>query len=361
MIAILGVMIDIPITRRATPRTRPGRRPLGLALQGGGAHGAFTWGVLDRLLEADRHDIQAITGTSAGAVNAVALASGLVSGGADGARDTLAAVWSDVGSQYPMDLMLTGSDDRPSLNLLAKAALSMSMTLSPTQLNPWGLDPLRTILARHIDIERLRSDRSAPAIHLAATHATTGRLRMFTNDDLTLDSVLASACLPSLQQPVQIDGEPYWDGGYCANPPLQPLVADGRRDALLVLIVPTSHAGTPARKSEIAAREEEFAFTTAFLRECEILATATERARQAKWPFMGDLERSLRRMRWHLIDAAPHIAALDPQTRVITHLPFLKSLRDAGRSHAGTWLGEYGNLIGVRSTADLHELRSLAA
>lgn len=336
------------------------RRPLGLALQGGGSHGAFTWGVLDRLLEADCFDIEAVTGTSAGAVNAVALAGGLAAGGTDGARDTLAAVWGEVGSQLPMDLMLTGSDERPGLNLAAKAALSMSLMMSPSQLNPMGIDPLRAILTKHIDVERLRTDRSAPAVHLAATDAGNGRLRLFTNDDLSIDAILASACLPSVHSSVEIDGRPYWDGGYSANPPLQPLIADGRRDALLVLIVPTDREGIPQRRADIKAREDEFAFTTAFLRECEMLASATDRARTSRWPFRGDLEKSLRRMRWHLIDAGPRIATLDPQTRVITHLPFLKSLRDSGREYAGDWLASSGTCVGVRSTIDLRDFTAAA-
>ena len=169
-------MLDKPISSNgAVHRGRPDRRPLSLALQGGGSHGAFTWGVLDRLLEADRYRIDAITGTSAGSVNAVALAHGLTVGDADTARDTLAQVWESV--SMPMDLMLTGSDQRPSLNLLAKVGLSMTMAMSPGQFNPLGLDPLRTILTRHLDIERLRTDPAAPALYLAATNADTAARR----------------------------------------------------------------------------------------------------------------------------------------------------------------------------------------
>ena len=350
-------MLDKPISSNgAVHRGRPDRRPLSLALQGGGSHGAFTWGVLDRLLEADRYRIDAITGTSAGSVNAVALAHGLTVGDADTARDTPAQVWESV--SMPMDLMLTGSDQRPSLNLLAKVGLSMTIAMSPGQFNPLGLDPLRTILTRHLDIERLRTDPAAPALYLAATNADTGRPRIFTNADLTIDAVLASACLPSVHEPVEIDGERYWDGGYSANPPLQPLLTAGPHDALIVLIVPTRHAGTPVRPAAIQARESEFAFTTAFLREAELMADATTRARRTRWPFGGELERSLRQMRWHLIDAEEYIATLDPQTRVVTHLPFLRSLRDAGRDHATDWLSTGGTHVGDASTIDLRTLQA---
>lgn len=357
----MDVVIGLPSTPKRVRRRHGDRAPLGLALQGGGSHGAFTWGVLDRLLEADRFDLEAVTGTSAGAVNAVALASGLVTGGPDAARDTLAAVWRDVGADSPLDLMITGSPEQPSLSFVAKTALSLSLAVSPAQRNPLGLDPLRDILTRHIDIERLRTDRSAPAIHLAATHAVSGRLRLFTNDDLSIDAILASACLPSIQEPVVIDGESFWDGGYRANPPLQQLIADGRRDALLVLLVPTRVGEPPQRPADVRARADEFAFTAGFVRESEMLAAATERARQAQWPSMGDLERSLRRMRWHLIDGGAHLATLDPQTRVITYLPFLTSLRDAGREHTELWLDACADDVGRRSTADLAGLSSLVA
>lgn len=333
---------------------------MSLALQGGGAHGAFTWGVLDRLLEADRYEFPAVTGTSAGAVNAIALAHGLLVGGADGARDTLDAVWQAVGSQAPTEFMMTGSTDRPTLTLLAKTALSMSMSMSPAQLNPLGVDPLRDILTTHIDFERLRTDPAAPRVHLAATHADSGRLRIFSNAELSVRSVLASACLPTLSKPVEIEGEPYWDGGFSANPPLQPFVADGRSDVLLVLIVPTRHEGVPERTAGIRARQQELAFTTAFLRETEMVAAATARAQASRWPFLGDLEKTLRRMRWHLIDAGPHLGMLDPQTRAIPHLPFLKSLRDTGREFTQDWLIRHGRSVGQRATADLATLSSLA-
>lgn len=332
----------------ALARPRP---PLGLALQGGGAHGAFTWGVLDHLLEHADLPLGAISGTSAGAMNAVALAQGLLDDGADGARGALARFWTAIGTRVPFDLFTTGEAARPGLVPAARFAMYWAQLLSPYQLNPLGLNPLREVLAEQIDFERLRAA-SPLRLFVAATHANSGRLRLFGNAELGIDAVLASACLPTLQQAVVIDGEPYWDGGYSANPALFPLVRCGMHDLLIVSLSPMQHAATPVSVDEIRARALEFAFNASFLREATLLAEACAEARAAWWPG-GRLERRLRRLRTHLIDAHDELASLPGETRLIAHLPFLESLRDLGRERARRWLEETGAQVGQRSSVDL--------
>ena len=198
-------------------RTRATARPLSLALQGGGAHGAFTWGVLDALLEDGRFDLCGASGTSAGAMNAVVLAHGLLVGGRDGAREALSRFWSAVGGNASLLHVGAGaSDGRPSP--MASLMLQWSGFLAPAQFNPMGYDPLRDIVEAQVDFERLRAEPGFD-LFIAATHANTGRLRLFRTAEISADAVLASACLPALYQAVEIDGEPYWDGAFAANPP----------------------------------------------------------------------------------------------------------------------------------------------
>ncbi len=233
--------------------TRPfarsfGQPSLGLALQGGGAHGAFTWGVLDALLEDGRFPISAISGTSAGAMNALALAHGQLRGGAEAARESLGDFWRAVGTQLPFEMLMIGPTDSPGLAPGMRALMHWTRLLSPYQLNPLGLNPLRDVLEAQIDFKRLRSSR-APRLFIAATHASTGRLRLFGNAELSVEAALASACLPTVHHAVMIDGEPYWDGGYSANPALFPLVRCGVADLLIVSLSPLDYGETISRSA----------------------------------------------------------------------------------------------------------------
>lgn len=333
------------------PVFAPTRHRIALALQGGGAHGAYTWGVLDRLLEADRFDIAAASGTSAGAMNAVALAHGLMTGGADGARSALQSFWTAVGTRLPFELFTLGGAERPGLAPAARAMLHWTQLLSPYQFNPLGLNPLRDVLAEQIDFERLRAA-SPIELFIAATHANSGRLRLFGNAELGVEALLASACLPTLHHAVVIDGEPYWDGGYSANPALYPLVRAGIADLLIVSLSASQHASLPVSADEIRARALEFAFNATFLREARLLAEASAEARTSWWPG-GSLERRLRRLRTHLIDAHDDLGGLPGETRLIAHLPFLERLRDLGRAGAQRWLDDAGGSVGRRSSTDL--------
>ncbi|MET0332882.1 MAG: patatin-like phospholipase family protein [Rhizobacter sp.] len=328
---------------------------LGLALQGGGAHGAFTWGVLDRLLEADRFHIDAISGTSAGAMNAIALAEGWRRGGAEGARDTLKRFWTAIGTRVPFELLTSGDVTKPGFNAAARALMHWTRMLSPYQFNPLGNNPLREVLQEQIDFDALR--RTSPmALFIAATHANTGRLRLFSEHELSVEAALASACLPTLHHAVMIDGEPYWDGGYSANPALFPLARMGVSELLVVTLLPLQHQRMPKSADEIQARALEFAFNATFLREARTLAEACAEARRSAWPFIGALERRLRRLHLHLIDAHEELGELAGETRLIAHLPFLENLRDLGRARAERWLLSHADDVGHRSSIDLAAL-----
>jgi NTE family protein len=190
-------------------------------------------------------------------------------------------------------------------------------------------------------------------LFIAATHANSGRLRLFRNRELSVDAVLASACLPTLHHAVEIDGEPYWDGGYSANPALFPLIVDGRPDDLLIVMLsPLEHADAPRSAQQIHERALEIAFNSTFLREARLLGEAQALAKRSWLPF-GLLERRLRRMRFHLIDAHDALASLRSETKLIAHLPFLERLRDAGRARAEAWLAQHAPALGRRSSIDL--------
>ena len=324
---------------------------MGLALQGGGAHGAFTWGVLDALLEQRANPIVAVSGASAGAMNALLLVHGLLEGGTEGARATLAKFWSALGHSVPWDAWGLVTGDGSQLSAPAQWMLRWAQSMSPAQANPMRMNPLRDLLARSVDFERLRSQ-TRIALHIAATHANSGRLRVFGNRELSLDAALASACLPSLHHAVEIDGEPYWDGGFSANPPVMPLLrTPGTLDVMVVMLSPWRLGDTPSSAESIRERTMEIAFNATFLGEMRLVAEATELAQHAWWP--GTFERRLKRAHWHLIDGGEHLATLPSSSKLIAHSALLQRLHDAGRARALSWLQDHGAAIGRRSTLDL--------
>ena len=331
------------------------KKIVSLALQGGGAHGAFTWGVLDRLLEERRIDIQGISGASAGAMNAVVLAHGYTVGGRKGAREALTTFWESVASTASFSVLPGEGATAATIDAEArptpafKAFLALARFVSPYQFNPFELDPLRDILEKQIDFERLRAKCSIQ-LFIATTRVTTGTLRLFRNRHLSIEVLLASACLPSIQRAVEIDGEPYWDGGLAANPPIFPLVHRcAARDIVVVILNASRHPDIPKTSDEIWHRLNEISFSSSFFTELQGLALATREAEQSLFP-VGRLERRLRHLKMHLIDAQELMSQLSTMSRLNTHPAFLEALRDEGRKRADAWLEENFALIGERSS-----------
>ncbi len=304
------------------------RVALGLALQGGGAHGAYTWGVLERLLEEPWLEPLAYSGTSAGAMNAVVCADGWLRGGSEGAREALAGFWFDVAQAAPPAWPLARG-------LQGSGWLALARVLSPYEFNPLNLDPLRAIVERRIDFARLRAA-ARPRLCIAATRVRDGRLRLFDNDELDADALLASACLPMLHHAIERDGEAYWDGGYSGNPVVQPLLDDSAcGDVLLVLLTPLERYGVPRGAQAIAARTAELAFSAAFLREMRGIAA------QRPWT------------RFHLIEPDAPLPELEHASKLEADRGFLERLRAAGHEATGRWLERHGEALGVRSSVDL--------
>jgi NTE family protein len=328
-------------------------RKINLALQGGGALGAFTWGVLDRLLEEPGLRFEAISGSSAGAMNAIALAHGLAQGGVQGARESLEAFWTAVGSAPYAGHPALGESGAQSLGVTsAKFLLGLTRFFSPYQLNPFDINPLRSIIEKLFDFERLR--RASPVrLFVGATHVPTGALRVFTGAELTAEHLLASACLPALNQAVMVQGEAYWDGGYTGNPPLYPLIYDCRgKDLLLVLVLPLMRQATPTTAERIRSRLTEIHFNTTLLRELRGLALMRRFARTS-FPIRGTLERRMLALRPHLIETDDKINQLELEKAMNTSLPFLLRMKDEGRGRAQDWLSVNRALLGRRATLDL--------
>ena len=320
-------------------RRRPER--LNLALQGGGAHGAFTWGVLARLLEAGIR-IEGISGASAGALNAVVLAAGWLRGGAAGAVQALDELWREIGRLAQLSPLRAGG-------LTQMAADFAAQYLSPYQLNPLGANPLRAVLERLVDFERLRAV-ATPRLFIAATSVATGRPRIFHNTDLSVDVVLASTCLPQLHPAITIDGEAYWDGGFSANPPLVSLVEGSRaRDLVLVQINPLRAERTPRTPLEIRNRMAEIAFGRPLAEELERLRHGARSVGPIAW--LSTRRRRLRRHRLHTIDGSAELSRLDPRTKVDPTWPLLLELRGRGWMAAETWLHRHGGAPSTGSAA----------
>src|SRR5215210_4024553 len=304
-------------------------RRLSLALQGGGSFGAFTWGVLDRLLQEEHIAFDAISGASAGAMNAVLLASGLAEGGRETARVRLERFWRKISQ--------AGSPGRlvPGGSVLSAAA---TQTLSPYQFNPFGLNPLKEILAEEVDVDAVRAKEPVRLL-LGTTRVSDGTLRIFRTDALTFDVVLASACLPHLHHAVTIDGEAYWDGGYAANPPLMPLVtATKASDVLVVQIVPSNGSELPTTSSEIDRRLNQITFSSSLQKDLEALAMMTKLSQAESEPSNSRLGRKLQRLQLHRIAAEDHGDGLSGSKFTDTDWAFLLHLRDQGRAAADTWL-----------------------
>ena len=329
-----------------------------MALQGGGSHGAFTWGVLDRLLEDERIEIEALSGASAGAMNAVALAHGLTIGGRDGARQALKDMWLSIATKAPFNFMPEDWSTPESIarqtipSPAIKTFLLLARFFSPYQINPFNLNPLRDILEGQIDFDRLRAE-SKLELFIAATQVSTGMPRLFRSKELTIDALLASACLPALHHAIEIEGENYWDGGLTANPPIRPLFYEcSARDIVVVLLHPCRRPEVPTTADDIWHRLTEISFSSAFFAELQGIALAKGVAKRGLFWF-GKLERRLRRLNMHLIDAQELMSELSVLSKLNTQAAFIGALHDEGRRRADAWLERNFRHICVRSTFTL--------
>jgi NTE family protein len=339
-------------------RPRPPPRRLNLALQGGGAHGAFTWGVLDQLLADTSLRIEGLSGSSAGAINAVVLADGWLKGGRSGARQALATLWAELGRLMPGSLVVQGRGDAIKLSPGSALLARWATQFSPAQMNPLDLNPLRRLLTQLVDFDALRA-RSPARLFVAATQANTGKLRVFGHHELTVDVLLASACLPKIHHPIEIDGEPYWDGAFSANPAVFPLIHGRRaRDLLLVLLNPLRRDTTPRTAKEIDQRISELAFSANFMREMQSLARAS-RLHDGKGGMHAEAGRSPPQRsstRVHMIDISDLASLRRTETQALAHPPFLELLRNQGQERARGWLAAHGHAVGRHSTVDVQRL-----
>lgn len=325
------------------PNTR--KIKINLALQGGGAHGAFTWGVLDQLLENAFVSFGWVSATSAGAVNAAALAYGLATGTREHARATLSKVWKAIEKSQPPDLT--------SINpFMSKALASMAGMVSPYDFNPLGIDPLRKLLSDEIDFDILRT-KSPFELLIAATDVATGRARLFRRHEMKVEVILASACLPTVHHAVEIDGRFYWDGGFSANPDLITLAGESPvEDTLIVVLNHAVRPKAPKTAAEIAAHISEITFNQPFLRDVELIAAA--RGTKPGWfrDNGGGLTK-LRRHRFHVIETGRHTANLATVTKMRPDAELLSYLFTAGRTEAAKWIGRCHDAVGRRDTAEL--------
>jgi NTE family protein len=336
-----------------TPRKLFDKKHIALALQGGGAHGAFTWGVLDRLLEVEEIMAEGICGTSAGAVNAVALAYGLHMGGPEKAKEILEKLWKKIAQQgsylfkpSPWDKAFGFGDihNSPGYQFFN----SLSQSLSPYQLNPFNYNPLKDILNELIDFEELKRY-NTKKLFICATNVKTNRAKVFHNEEITADAVLASACLPFLFQAVEIDGEFYWDGGYMGNPPLSPLISETEtHDVVLVKINSINIRKVPTSARDIAERVNEISFNSSLISEMQMVQYRNELIRRGV-----NLPEQDREIFVHCISGYNSLDHLSYSSKMNTSWDFLQHLKEEGRKTADEWLEKEYDAVGERSTFDV--------
>ncbi len=333
------------------------RKRIDLALQGGGAHGAFTWGVLDRLLEDPRLEIEGISGTSAGAMNGAVIADALTRGDEATAREALHDFWKAVSHagmaspvrRTPLDVWLGNWSLDHSPGYLALDL--MSRLVSPYQFNPLDLNPLRHLVAERVDFERVRR---CPDLKLfvAATNVRSGKQRIFSREEMSLDAVMASACVPTLFRAVEIDGEAYWDGGYMGNPTLLPLMQHcASRDIVIVQINPIQRPELPTTAADILNRLNEITFNASLIKEVRLIDTL-QRLQGDQGIDIGCYAGTL----LHRIGGDGALADLSVSSKLNAEWPFLCHLRDQGRQATGEWLDAHFDALGARSTLDVESV-----
>ncbi len=333
------------------------KKAIALALQGGGAHGAFTWGVLDKLLDDGRLEFEAISGTSAGAMNAAVMADGFMRDGNPGARHRLRHFWKAVSEssrftpiqRAPLDILL-GSwtlDTSPGYNLFDW----ISKFASPYELNPFNLNPLRDLLTETVNFDCVRACEK-PLVFISCTNVETGRVKIFKREEISADVVMASACLPLLFQAVQIDGVPYWDGGYMGNPVLFPFHDSTKTlDYVIVQINPIFRKGAPKTAREIMNRVNEISFNASLLMELRSIDFARRLIDEGKLD-----PKVYKRINIHIISNDKEIVPLGASTKFNAEWAFLEHLFEVGRETASTWLDKVYPMLGVKPSADLRQM-----
>ena len=334
----------------ARPEARPEARPqapavvrpaaprrVNLALQGGGTHGAFTWGVLERLLEEEALEIDGVSGTSAGAINGAILVQGLAAGGREGARRALEKLWRDVAAR----LAFSPLRNTP----IEKAIWGYDLTYSFA----YEFNPLRQVLLDNLDVERLRRDPKALRLFVSATNVRTGKARVFTRAEITVDALLASACLPNIFRAVEIEGEHYWDGGYLGNPAIWPLYYErGAPDIVLVQINVLLRPELPTTPSDIMNRLNEISFNASLMAEMRAI-DFVQRLLDS-----GRLEQPrYRRIFLHAIEDEERMREFKLSTKLNGDWEFLLRLRQYGREAAERFLSQHRGSIGRESTLDI--------
>lgn len=330
------------------------KKSINLALQGGGSHGAFTWGVLDYLMEDGRVNVQGISGTSAGAMNAVVFAQGFIDGGADGAREALELFWRKVSNlsmfsplkRSPLSV-LTGNWDMSGTPSYVMMDL-LSRVVSPYDTNPFKFNPLRELVKSTIDFEKIRASKDLE-LFIAATNVQSGKVKVFERKELTADMILASACLPSLYQAVEVDGVPYWDGGFSGNPPLFPLFQTTEsKDIIIVQVNPIERNKPPKSAQDIQNRVNEIAFNSSLLSELRNIEFVHRLLDENK------LDRDhYAYILVHRIEATEQINPLTASSKMNSEWSFLTHLRDIGRESAKNFLDAHYDNIGIESSLDL--------
>jgi NTE family protein len=348
-----------PSASKKSPKSNGGKKKINLALQGGGAHGAFTWGVLDELLNDERIEIEGMSGTSAGAINAIMVADGLARGGREEARKRLADFWRAASRDGDMSKLNRAISER--LFSLIPIAVTpfqpwfdaMSRMLSPYDLNPLNINPLNDLIVRFVDFDAVRA--SGIPLFIAATNVHTGRLRVFPREKINAEAVMASAALPFVFRAVEIEGEPYWDGGYTANPPIYPFFRTTEtEDVLVVQINPVVRIGEPHSAQEIMNRVNEITFNASLIAEYRAIDFVRRLIDE------GALKRGMgpgeyRRINVHRVDLGFIGKKLSASSRLNTDFDFFEMLHRAGQRAGRRFLDQHFDDIGVRSTIDLRE------
>jgi NTE family protein len=329
-------------------------KKVNLALQGGGAHGAFAWGVLDRLLEDGRLSFEGISATSAGAMNATVTAYGLTIGGREGARKVLAEFWQRISEAAAVSPLQPSFIDKftqnHSLDMSPAFVMFDLMTrlLSPYQFNPMNQNPLKEVLEETVDFERLRRD-NVVKLFLCASNVRTGKVKIFDNKELCAEAVLASGCLPFLFQAVEVNGEHYWDGGYMGNPAIFPLIYSCETtDVVIIHLNPIQRDELPQTARDIMNRLNEISFNSSLMREMRAIAFVT------KLIDSGELKsENMRKVLIHGIEAEDVMRKLGVTSKLNGDWNFLTHLRDLGRDSAGKWLERNFDQINRESTIDI--------